>query len=60
MSDNWNQTDNKLPPEGVVVDTISEGGQSQRLKREGRLWFVPDGEMYVYYTPKFWRELETP
>lgn len=27
------------------------------LKRKGRLWFIPDGSMYVYYEPKFWRTL---
>jgi hypothetical protein len=27
----------------------------QTLKRQGNLWFVPDGNMYVYYTPTHWR-----
>ncbi len=24
------------------------------LIKRGRLWFVPDGSMYVYYTPTHW------
>lgn len=44
----------ELPPEGEVVDTISPGGMQQRLKRSRRLWFLPDGSMYVYYTPVAW------
>ncbi len=51
----WNQTKWSLPDEGRVVDTISENGNPGRLKRQGNLWFYPDGSMYVYYTPKFWR-----
>lgn len=48
-----------LPPEGVVVDTLINDGLSQRneqpLKRQGNLWFVPNGSSYVYYTPTHWR-----
>lgn len=54
---NWNQTKDVLPPESQVVDTLSEGGTQQTLKRVGNLWFFPDGSMYVYYTPKYWAEL---
>lgn len=53
----WILTEKKLPPEGVVVDTISPGGLQHMLKREGRLWFHSDGTMYVYYTPVMWREV---
>lgn len=42
-------------PEGVVVTTKIDdrhGARNEtRLKRQGRMWFVPDGSMYVYYTP---------
>lgn len=48
-------------PEGVVVWTMIADGQGVRnetmLKRSGRLWFVPDGSMYVYYSPTHWRAL---
>ncbi len=53
---NWTRTDQELPPEGKAVDTISPGGQETQLKRTGKLWFYPDGSMYVYYTPEFWKE----
>lgn len=53
----WNVTEETLPDEGVVVDTVSAGGAQQHLKRSGGLWFLPDGSMYVYYTPRFWRAL---
>lgn len=53
----WTRTDYRLPTEGQVVETISPNGNPQTLKREGSLWFVPDGHMYVYYTPHFWRPL---
>lgn len=54
---NWEKIDSA--PEGEVVETmISDiGGErnKQPLKRQGRLWFFPDGSMYVYYTPTHWR-----
>ena len=57
MSDTvWNLVSDSLPDEGVIVETISEGGIQQSLKRVGGLWFFPDSSMYVYYTPKFWKE----
>jgi len=51
----WNKTATSLPEENVVVNTMSPGGLEQRLKRQGSLWFTPDGSMYVYYTPEFWK-----
>lgn len=54
----WHPVSESLPAEGVLVDTISDGGTEQSLRRKGRLWFYPDMSMYVYYTPKFWRERE--
>jgi len=48
-------------PQGVVVMTRiddAEGVRNQQpLRRSGRLWFVPSGGMYVYYTPTHWRPL---
>lgn len=51
----WIECNRELPPEGVVVETLSPGGMQSTLKRQGRLWFFPDGSMYVYYTPSKWR-----
>ena len=50
-------TENALPEEGVVVATLSEGGIQSELKRIGGLWFFPDGHMYVYYVPRYWKAL---
>lgn len=51
----WTPTKQSLPPEGVTVLTKDSGGQVRPLKRKGRLWFVPDMSMYVYYTPVAWK-----
>lgn len=57
----WNSASLSLPPEGLVVETKIEDDMGARnmqsLKRIGRLWFYPDGSMYVYYTPTHWRAL---
>lgn len=54
----WIMCGSKLPPEGEVVNTKIDDGKGvrnvQALKRRGRLWFLPDGSMYVYYTPTHW------
>jgi hypothetical protein len=57
----WTACANELPPIGVVVETKIDDADGcrneQQLKRggNGRLWFYPDGSMYVYYTPTHWR-----
>lgn len=51
----WTPVTEALPPEGQLVETISPGGLQQTLKRKGRLWFVPDMSIYVYYEPTYWR-----
>jgi len=57
----WIPCSDQLPDEHVVVVTKIHGeGECERnvqpLKRQGRLWFFPDGSMYVYYTPTHWRD----
>ncbi|MCW4115648.1 hypothetical protein NPA31_011805 [Aurantimonas sp. MSK8Z-1] len=53
-------------PEGVVVLTKIDDEHGERNVQELRkrtrepgktrpLWFTPDDEMYVYYTPTHWR-----
>jgi len=65
MSDltEWHRTQTIVPANGVVVETKVDDEQGVRnvatLKRQGRLWFMPDGSMYVYYTPTHWRALIT-
>lgn len=60
MTDNWKTIDSA--PEGVVVLTKIDDERGERnvreLKRSGRLWFLPDDSMYVYYTPTHWKEAQ--
>lgn len=46
-------------PEGVPVETKIHDKDGVRnvaiRKRSGRLWWYPDGSMYVYYEPTHWR-----
>ena len=55
----WIACSREQAPEGVIVETkIDDAGgprNAQTLKRRGNLWWTPDGEMYVYYTPTHWR-----
>ena len=48
-------------PDGVVVMTRIDDAigirYEQRLQRRGRLWWLADGSMYVYYTPTHWKPL---
>lgn len=49
-------------PEDVEVmtkiDDAHGARNEQTLKRRGRLWWNPDGSMYVYYTPTHWKYLQ--
>jgi hypothetical protein len=54
---NWTRTDQLLPPENEVVETMDSGGNVQQLRRVKKLFWVPDMSMYVYYCPKFWKRL---
>lgn len=62
MSDEW--ADISIAPEGVAVLTKIDDGRGCRneakLKRQGRLWFFPDGSMYVYYEPTHWKTAPPP
>lgn len=53
----WNFTNQILPPENVVVETMDSGGSIQKLMRSGNLFWFPDGSMYVYYCPVKWRNI---
>ncbi len=43
----------------VLTKVVDEYGTRnvQELFLRGSLWFIPDGSMYVYYTPTHWRYL---
>lgn len=53
----WIRTDKALPPDGQVVETISEGGVQQKLRHIGEDWFFPEGDLAVSYNITFWRPL---
>jgi hypothetical protein len=58
----WIRVADQLPPQGQVVETkIADPDRNQdTLKRSGNLWFIPDGSIYVYYTPTHWRPIAAP
>lgn len=60
----WTATGLALPENGVEVETKIDDAEGLRnvqlLKRQGGLWFFPDGSMYVYYKPTHWRPRESP
>lgn len=53
----WNPA--HMAPNGVTVDTKIDDERGLRneqpLRRDGNLWWIPDGSMYVYYTPTHFR-----
>lgn len=55
----WQLTNQILPKNGIVVETKIDDDRGirnvQKLKRQEKLWFLPDGSMYVYYSPTHWR-----
>jgi hypothetical protein len=58
----WTRIKDAPPPENVAVmtkisDDLGERNE-QALKRSGRLWFLPDGSGYVYYTPTHWKHMK--
>jgi hypothetical protein len=48
-------------PEGAIVETKIDDTLGvrnvTRLRRQGSLFYFPDGGMYVYYVPTHWREI---
>ncbi len=48
-------TEQSLPPERLVVETMDSGGHVQDLYYDKGLFWFADGSMYVYYVPKFWK-----
>ena len=60
MANKWISVSDDLPEHNKVVETKIDDENGCRnettLKRQGTLWFVPDGTMYVYYRPTHWRE----
>lgn len=57
----WIAVREQLPENSLVVETKIDDVRGirnqQTLKRDGNLWFFPDGSMYVYYIPTHWRSI---
>lgn len=53
----WHAVTDLLPPVGQVVECATPGGDFRPLKFSSNLWWLPDGSMYVYFTPTHWRPL---
>jgi len=52
----WQEISTAPEREVVLTKIHDEHGERNEalLKRIGNLWFLPDGSMYVYYTPTHW------
>jgi hypothetical protein len=54
----WIPVSSRLPERGQRIEWISPGGTHQRGTFIGGVIWMPEGsEMYVYYTPTYWRPL---
>ena len=55
----WVSTLAALPPKGSVVNTKIDDCKGVRnvdtLLWDGKMWWTPDGNMYIYYTPTHWQ-----
>jgi hypothetical protein len=56
----WTPIDDRMPPEGVVVEADFADGRRLRLKWQGRLWRFRDESHHLFYTPLYWRPLAGP
>jgi hypothetical protein len=58
----WIRVIDSIPGDNQVVETKIDDDNGcrneQKLMRQGRLWFLSDESMYVYYTPTHWRKIE--
>lgn len=64
-TDTWIKCSERVPPLGVEVETKidDEHGErniqtltlKQRNAESRAMWWIPDGSIYVYYTPTHWR-----
>lgn len=59
----WQTIDTAPRGELVMTKIHDEEGERNvtalKSPRNGRLWFLPDGTVYVYYTPTHWRPMGT-
>ena len=54
----WKLIKEVTPPKGIILKTKIDDADGLRneqlLKWDGKLWWHPDGQTYVYYTPTHW------
>lgn len=54
----WINVIEQKPPSGYIGKTKIDDGvnvrNEQELKYVGKMWWLPDMSMYVYYTPTHW------
>ena len=54
----WKSISEVTPPMNQVIktkiDDANGARNEQELKWDGKLWWLPDGSTYVYYTPTHW------
>lgn len=59
LSSDWNAVSQISPPKNIIIQTKIDDTQGvrneARLQFDGKLWWLPDRSMYVYYTPTHWR-----
>ena len=60
MSDkDWNPLKNTAPRRGSKVEWIAPSGAHVKGTFVGGVVWIPDGsDMYVYYTPVYWRYID--
>jgi hypothetical protein len=46
----------ETPPEGVLLEVLTPGGDQRNLIFEDNLWWLPSKKMYVYFVPTYWRK----
>ena len=55
----WKKVTDVSPPLNTIIDTKVDDQlgtrNEQSLKFDGKLWWMSDGSMYVYYTPTHWK-----
>lgn len=60
-AEGWIKTSFMLPNEGEEVFTKIDDENGCRnitsLVHQGSLWFLPNGSMYVYYSPTHWKPM---
>lgn len=55
----WISVSEEKPPQNTVVDTKVDDKDGirneQKLQLKSRMWWHPDGSIFVYYTPTHWK-----